>query len=311
MKKLLLLLLVFATNIAISQIPQPLPNTYVNDFAHVLTDEQITSLNQNIAQIEKASTVQFAIVLIDKLPDNYTIEDYSLLLARKWHVGTDKNGLVYVAAIQDHKQRLEKALGLDSVFTQQKNLDILNSIKPSFKGKDYYGGLQVLINQVSTTLNVGPDPTQQPQQQAQAPAQQGNLAVDQNNAGDGSSIFLIVGAIFIIIVVLLIIAGNRRRRINGPINYNGNIDPNYVNGPSSGGGGFFMGAILGALGLFATQNIQDDLSNQQGNDNGDPGNQDNNNDNDSSSWGNWGGGDSSSDSGFSSSDSDSGSSSDW
>ena len=254
-------------------------------------------------------------MLIDRLPDNYTIEDYSLLLARKWHVGTNKNGLVYVAAIHDHKQRLEKASGLDSVFTQQKNLDILNSIKPSFKSKDYYGGLQILINQISTTLHVGAEPVQQQaQRQTQTPEQQKqeNLIDDQNNGT--SSIFLIIGGIFIVIIILVIISGNRRRRMNSPVNYNGNIDPNYVNSPSSGGGSFFMGAILGAVGLFTAQNIQDDLSNQQGydgsNDNGDPGKQDSN-DNDSSSWGNWGGGDSSSDSGFSSSDSDSGSSSDW
>ena len=117
MKKILLLLLILSGQIGFAQIPTPQKNTYINDFAHVLTADQVKSLNQNIFEIEKSSGVQLAVVLVDKIPKGYEIEDYALLIGRKWHVGKNENGIVYVASISQHKQRLEIARGLDSVFT--------------------------------------------------------------------------------------------------------------------------------------------------------------------------------------------------
>ncbi|MEO6523260.1 MAG: TPM domain-containing protein [Mucilaginibacter sp.] len=316
MKTILSLALIFISTFAFSQIPEPLKDTYVNDFAHVLSPAQVSSLNQSIAGIEKASGVQFAIILINNLPKDNTIEDYTLLISRKWHVGNNKNGLVYVAAIQQHKQRLEKASGLDTIFTSQKSDEILSAIKPSFKSKDYYGGLQVLIGQVGTTLSgVSTQPEQQTQA-VQTQQQQPEQAGQPNDSSDAITIFgFIAASVLILIIWVAIRSSIRRNRRN---NYNNSQGPNniHIHQNHSSSDGFVNGALLGAMGALVVNEILDDSSGQQvyddDNDDVDP-HTINTNDNDSGgSWGDWGsGGDSSSDSGFSSDDSSSGSSSDW
>jgi uncharacterized protein len=314
MKKLLSLALIFISTLAFSQIPEPGKNTYINDFAHVLSPNQVNSLNQSIADIEKASGVQFAIILINNLPKDNTIEDYTLLISRKWHVGTNKNGLVYVAVIQQHKQRLEKASGLDTIFTSQKSDEILSAIKPSFKSKDYYGGLQVLIGQVGTTLS---SISTQPEQQTQAVQQSQQQTEQITRQDDSSDVITVFGfmaaAVLIIIIWVAIRSSIRRNRRNNYPNNNmgpGNI---HIHQTHSGSDGFVNGALLGALGALVVNEIMDDSSDQQVYDDSADPNTINTNDNDSgSSWGDWGSGsDSSSDSGFSSDDSSSGSSSDW
>lgn len=335
MKKIILLCLIFTTSLVYAQIPKPIPNTYVNDFAHALTPDQITTLNKNIYEIEKGSGVQFAIVLINDLPSNLDIEDYALLISRKWHIGTKNNGLVYVAALNQHKQRLEKASGLDSTFDEIASNNIMTAIKPSFRNKDYYGGLQILVSQVKTVLV--------PNQPQAAPQQVQATPVPAKPAGDDETFYSIVGFAFFVLVIYVIYRLVRRKRTpaymtppygrgfnDGRVVYD--RDPNY-NGPmgGSGLGGFATGAIIGAAAGYAAGSVIDGLDNQnQPNQNGydpnnqaDPGStpqQDDDSDNNSSNWGNWGGesgSDSSSDdsssgdSGFSDSDSSNGTSSDW
>ncbi|GAA4310557.1 hypothetical protein GCM10023149_05280 [Mucilaginibacter gynuensis] len=128
----------------------------MNDFVGVLTSSEVENLNKSINTIENQTGVQFAIVLIDKLPPEYEIEDYALLIGRKWHIGKNKNGLVYVAAISQRKQRLEVARNLEDVLTEDKCLEIMNAIKPHFKKADYNAGLAAMIEQVQSQLNVTP-----------------------------------------------------------------------------------------------------------------------------------------------------------
>lgn len=152
MKKVIFLLLLIPT-LSFGQIPDPKPNTYVNDLSGKLSSEQLHTLNESILAIEKKSSVQIAVVLMDKLPDNMSVEDYSLEIGRKWHVGNAANGLVYVAAISDRKQRLDVARNLEHQITDVAALEITNSIKPFFRNQDYYGGLNQLIKGIDEKLN--------------------------------------------------------------------------------------------------------------------------------------------------------------
>lgn len=247
MKKALFILSLLISALSFAQVPKPLPDTYVNDFAHLLTDDQITTLNQSIAQIEQKATVQFAVVVIDKLPKDTTIEQYTRLIGSNWHVGANKNGLVYVVAIQDHKQRLKGASGLDGIFTKKVSLAILSAIKPSFRNSDYYDGLQTLVTEVAKTLKVKIDPVQQQDQrqmQADEPASENKPQQGANDVGqrenDGSSLgFFILGIGFILIVILIIRAIFRRNARRRPP-YDPNYGRGYDNmGQPAAGGGFF------------------------------------------------------------------------
>ena len=150
MKKLLCFL-AFIPLLTLAQIPEPIPNTYVNDFVSVLTKDQVQKLNERIRLIETKSSVQIAIVLIQKLP-NMTIADYSIELGRKWHVGNARNGLVYVMAIGDRKQDLSVASALEGTITDAEALHLTESTKPFFRNADYFGGLNELITGIENEL---------------------------------------------------------------------------------------------------------------------------------------------------------------
>lgn len=350
MKSLSLFILLFVAQFTLAQIPKPQKNTYVNDFAHVLTKAQKDALNVKIHAIERTTSVQMAIVLVDKLPKNYEIEDFALLIGRKWHVGKNKNGLVYVAAIKQHKQRLEVAQKLTTMVSDSASSEMLSGIKPFFKQKDYDGGLQYLISQIQEVVH--PLAVQHPQKIA-----------DKQQVPDSKKNFdiwsTIISAIFFFILFSLIVYGviaiirsvrgtpTNANTNNYPSNYNSygsrpgySTGSNYPTGyptppPTSNTGAIVEGLVAGAAAGYAARAIQDHMNENHHNssfsstssddsrdDDSSYDNSSNNNvssnDNDSSDWGNWdsGSSDSSYDSGSSSSSDDdgysgSGASSDW
>lgn len=144
MKKIILIITALFS-VAFAQIPDPMPNTYVNDAAGVLTAQQIQVLNDSVLSIEKSSSVQIAIVLVNQLPSGMDISDFTLQIGRKWHVGNAHNGLVYAASISEHKQRLEVADGLQGDIPDLSALQILEGIKPHFKQQQHFEGLLTLL----------------------------------------------------------------------------------------------------------------------------------------------------------------------
>ena len=113
-----------------AQVPAPQPGTYVNDLARVLVPEDVADLDGKIRAIEEKYGVQLAIVLVQKLPDTVEIEDFALSVGREWHVGTDRKGLVYVASIGQHKQRLEVAANLEGDIPDITAHGITDHMKP-------------------------------------------------------------------------------------------------------------------------------------------------------------------------------------
>lgn len=152
MKQLLFLLIVLPA-LCFGQIPEPMPNTYVNDFSGTLKENEVAMLNKIIFEMEKRTSVQIAIVLVNKLPENMEIDQYTLEIGRKWHVGNAHNGLVYVAAIEQRKQRLEVADNLQGDIPDMIAYKITNDIKPFFRNKDYYGGISELLNGISKRVD--------------------------------------------------------------------------------------------------------------------------------------------------------------
>lgn len=151
MKKLFLCLLLLPTMV-ISQIPKPQPHTYINDMTGSLTSGQIYQLNMQLWSLEKETSVQLAIVLVNDLPENMEIDDYAREIGRTWHVGNAKNGIVYVAALNPKKQRLEIADQLQGLIPDIHAKQILRGVKPYFRSKDYYGMVDYVIKEVNVSI---------------------------------------------------------------------------------------------------------------------------------------------------------------
>ena len=80
------------------------------------------------------------------------IEDFARNIGREWHVGTDRKGLVYVASISQHKQRLEVAANLEGDLTDLITHGITDHMKPFFRRQDYAGALTTLVAEVEQHL---------------------------------------------------------------------------------------------------------------------------------------------------------------
>ncbi len=93
--------------------------------------------------LDDSTSNQIAIVLIKTLND-YPIEDYSVKLFRSWGIGNKKtnNGVLIIAAIDDHKVRIEVGYGLEGAIPDiTANSIIEDDIVPAFKEENYYQGL--------------------------------------------------------------------------------------------------------------------------------------------------------------------------
>lgn len=136
-----------------SQVPDPQKGTYINDLAGVVSSQDKLVINGALRLVEDSFGVQMAIVLVNELPANMSIEDYAREVGRKWHVGIDKKGLVYVAAILQHKQRLEVSSHLESTVPDITANHLLDELKPYFRAQKYGEGISQMVVHLGHILN--------------------------------------------------------------------------------------------------------------------------------------------------------------
>ena len=198
-------LAVFCQNASIP--PRPNPPRLVNDLAGVLQPEQRDDLERKLDALDDSTSNQIAIVLINTLND-YPIEDYSVKLFRSWGIGNKKtnNGVLIVAAINDHKVRIEVGYGLEGAIPDITANDIIdNDIVPSFKEGNYFRGLN------TATDDLG-----------KAAAGEYHVArqrKDNNNdSGGGGSV---LGIIIIVIIILVILRSSGRGGGGGMVSRRG------------------------------------------------------------------------------------------
>lgn len=110
----------------------------MSDFAHVLDDQSKARIEQYGAEVEQATGAQMALVTIKTL-DGAPIDDYANTLFRKWGVGKkgQDTGILFLFAIQDHKDRIEVGYGLEPILPDGFVGEALRQIRPSLRQGDY------------------------------------------------------------------------------------------------------------------------------------------------------------------------------
>jgi uncharacterized protein len=217
MKKWVLLLVSFfslAWAIGQNVLPKPNPPRLVNDAANVLSPQEVAALEHKLVALDDSSSNQIAIVLIKTLGD-YAIEDYAVKLFREWGIGNKKtnNGVLIIAAIDDHKVWIEVGYGLEGAIPDIVASTIYHDeIIPSFKEQKYYEGLDKGIDAL-TKAAVGEYKVKT------------NRSV-KSKSTNGKSIFTFLIIVFVIIMFLS--RGNR-------------------GGGGGGMGGLAEGLLLGSL----------------------------------------------------------------
>ncbi len=246
MKKLVSLLFVFSFLVSQGQNIPPVPNPprLVNDFAHVMTADQIESLERKLVDYDDSTSIQVAVVTVPTTGD-YAIEDYALKILRDWKVGNKKtnNGIVILAAIQDHKVFIATGYGMEGSVPDITAKEIVeNEIVPNFKEGNYYRGFDLASDAI-----------------IKAAAGEYKAPEGYNKKGHGVSGGNVFGIlIFIFVILILIIRGGGGGR-GGMMSRTGFLpwiiasmlsDRGSSGGGWSGGGGWGGGGGGGGFGGF-------------------------------------------------------------
>ena len=166
----------------------PTLQKYVNDYAGVLSSQDIARINSLASDIEKNTTVQIAVLTV-KTTQPMTIEGYAVKVFEKNGIGQkDKdNGLLIVVAVDDRKYWIEVGYGLEGLFNDAKVGDIgRNYFVQNFRNGDYGQGIYEAVDAVGRIV-------------------QGQPEVIATNEIDTNTILLVFGIIGIFLLPIFIV----------------------------------------------------------------------------------------------------------
>jgi uncharacterized protein len=130
--------------------PRPNPPRLVNDMAGVLLRQEADALESRLVAYNDSTSTQIAIVTI-KTTGDYDISEVALKILRNWGIGSKEksNGLLILAAIDDHKIRIETGYGLEGAVPDAiANRIIDQLIIPNFREGHYYQGLDDAVDAI-------------------------------------------------------------------------------------------------------------------------------------------------------------------
>lgn len=142
------------------------PTGPVNDFADVIPASTEQKLCSIINDLRRKTGAQIAVVTLPSL-EGGQIDDFTNQLFNRWGVGQKgkDNGVMFLAAIQDRKMRIEVGYGLEEIIPDSVAGRIRrNQITPHFKSGHYARGildgvtaLSQRISKYSNGAAPGPD----------------------------------------------------------------------------------------------------------------------------------------------------------
>jgi uncharacterized protein len=178
---------------------RPNPPRLVNDFAGMLSSEEINSLERKLVAFNDSTTTQIAIVIVKTL-SGYDKSDYAQRLGEKWGIGqkgSDNGVLILVKSkTADSKGEvfITAGYGLEGVIPDIICAEIVDyEILPAFRINDYFGGLNNAVN-ILMSLARGEYTAEQYHNPARG------------DSGKGMPVGFII---FIIIIILAVISGKK------------------------------------------------------------------------------------------------------
>jgi uncharacterized protein len=149
----LLLISVLLSSIAFDKafsqnIPdRPVPPRLVSDFAKMLTQQEVSMLEQKLVSFNDSTSTQIVIVTVPSL-EGYDKADYAQQLGEKWGVGQKgrNNGVVILVKPKtgnsDGQVQITTGYGVEGAIPDILSAQIIDrEILPAFRNGDYYGGL--------------------------------------------------------------------------------------------------------------------------------------------------------------------------
>jgi uncharacterized protein len=125
------------------QIPAK-PARYVTDRAGVFASGQAEALNARLEQFERDTSDQVLVWVDKKIPEGFTLEDFTVRAAQKWGAGQKKedNGAILFVFTEDRKVRIEVGYGLEGSLPDITAKQIIDGeVVPRFRDGDVPGGV--------------------------------------------------------------------------------------------------------------------------------------------------------------------------
>jgi uncharacterized protein len=199
--------------------PRPNPPRLVNDLAGVMSADEQALLEQKAEAFEDSTSNEVTIVTVRSI-GLYDIADYATRLGNRWGIGkaSKNNGVLILAAINDHRVNISVGKGLEGALTDLVSGRIIrNEMAPAFREGNYYLGFNRAFDAV-------------------AAATQGEYKGEDKKPGRRGGF---ITAIIVFLIILFII-----RRIGG----DGGGGYMSRRGFGGFGGGFLAGSMLGGMG---------------------------------------------------------------
>ena len=144
----------------------------VVDDAGILSTSTKSELDAMLAQHERSTSEQVAVVTLDSL-QGHSIEDYGYQLGRYWGIGQKgkNNGAILIVAPHERKTRIEVGYGLEGQLTDAISRVIIEEkILPQFRNGDFNAGvldgtaaiLRALGDDAAANLHSESEPVAQP-----------------------------------------------------------------------------------------------------------------------------------------------------
>lgn len=218
------------------------PESWVTDYAGILTSTQKRTLDARLQQLEKTTSTQVFVAVFPNIPANHYLENFVNRLFEKWKPGrsSENNGVLLAIFLKEHKLRIEVGYGLEDVLTDARSSTVIDDyIVPSFRQGDYYGGISKGLDAIIGAI-------------------QGKFKIPVKKKPDDSGDPGVIAMIIFFIILFLILRtmtrysrtyskkGHRSHPWDGPIIWGG---PFFGGGGGrSGGGGGFGGGFSGGFG---------------------------------------------------------------
>ena len=109
-------------------VPSPKGAIYVQDFAHLLNEQEKQGLIQLGRELDAQTKAQIAVLTIESL-EGQSLEDYALEAFRTYRLGDQElnNGVLLLISIEDKKARIEVGYGLEGALPDGKVGRILDT----------------------------------------------------------------------------------------------------------------------------------------------------------------------------------------
>ena len=225
----------------------PIPSSYVNDYAHVLTPAGAQKIEDLCLQLQQKADAQVFVVTIKTLDDDMTKEEFTSELEEKWKAGKkgEDRAAILLLVLAPRGTRIETGYGLEGILNDAKVGAILDQADPIIKTGDYdnglYAGVQGLASVIAADKGVtltAPVHRYRYATDTSAPPQK--IGVGQILLGIGAVILLLIliktGHIgWAIYLVMSLMGGGGGRGGGGGDDEGGGFGG--IGGGSSGGGG--------------------------------------------------------------------------